>query len=493
MLDIGTSVVAEGKVRVLFNKGQQAPEGWLLDPDGTPTTDPGVLYKEPRGSILPLGGSQAYKGFGIGLVLDMLVGGFSGAPCSTPGAPNLSANAVFFLVLDIDQFTGAEHFLKEASGLANNIKSCPKADGVQDILVPGEPERRSCAQRRQSGIPLDDGTWKQLASLAERLKVSFAGDIMISQDFSWRCLKIGYDRTRHVPIHVHSLTGGPAMHLRNVSTKRRGMGMYELIVVLVVLAFLAALLIPAIQKLRGAATLTQSINNLKQIALASHSFHDANKRMPFNGVSKDGGNYFANAEKQTFTSGTWGFQISSYIDQGPLFQNVDRDSGIAVYMCPGRGRPSLETSNGGGACRYYFFNNSLHDSAKASKPDNADNKRTLVGITDGTSNTIMYGHGNIRTSQYKLDADVTLSSNIFKGGTTGTMRAGSDGQTSPKGVTLQRDSDEVPAVGSWGGPFPQGCLMAMCDATVRIFPYTLGNLGEFLTPQGGEVVNLPDT
>ena len=172
VVDIGTSVVAEGKVRVAFNKGQQVPPGWLLDPHGQPTTDPGVLYKEPRGSILPLGGSQAYKGFGIGLVLDMLVGGFSGAPCSTPGAPNMSGNAVFFLVLDINQFAGAEHFLKEVSGLAGNVKACPKADGVQDILVPGEPERRSCAQRRAGGIPLDDGTWKQLTELAQRLGVA---------------------------------------------------------------------------------------------------------------------------------------------------------------------------------------------------------------------------------------------------------------------------------------------------------------------------------
>ena len=171
VLDIGTSVVAEGKVRVAFNKGQQVPDGWLIDPDGKPTTDPGVLYKEPRGSILPLGGSQAYKGFGIGLLLDMLVGGFSGAPCSTPGLPNMSGNAVFFLVLDIDQFAGAEHFLKEVTGLAGNVKACPRADGAPDIMTPGEPERRSCAQRRQSGIPLDDGTWKQLTTLAERLKV----------------------------------------------------------------------------------------------------------------------------------------------------------------------------------------------------------------------------------------------------------------------------------------------------------------------------------
>ncbi len=173
VLDIGTSVVAEGKVRVSFNKGQQVPEGWLLDPDGKPTTDPGVLYKEPRGSIMPLGGaSGGYKGFGIGMLMDMFVGGFSGAPCSTPGLPNMSANAVFFVVLDINAFAGAEHFLKETTGLVGNVKNCPKAEGAGDILVPGEPERRSAAQRRQSGLTLDDGTWKQLSALAERLKVA---------------------------------------------------------------------------------------------------------------------------------------------------------------------------------------------------------------------------------------------------------------------------------------------------------------------------------
>lgn len=172
VLDIGTSVVAEGKVRVAFNKGQQVPTGWLLDPQGEPTTNPGVLYKEPRGSILPLGGKQAYKGFGIGLLLDMFVGGFSGAPCSAPGRPNLSANAVFFLLLDISQFAGSDHFLNEVTGLAENIRACPKAAGVKDITLPGDPERRAKAQRLQSGISLDDGTWGQLSALAQKLKVS---------------------------------------------------------------------------------------------------------------------------------------------------------------------------------------------------------------------------------------------------------------------------------------------------------------------------------
>jgi len=171
VLDIGTSVAAEGKVRVAYNKGTRVPEGWLIDPAGKPTTDPGVLYREPRGTILPLGGAQAYKGFGIGLLLDMLAGGLSGAPCSRPEHPATSGNAVLFVAFDIAAFAGAEHFLHEVSDLTAAIRTCPKAEGVSEIMVPGDPERKEKARRQSAGIPLDDGTWKQLSDLAVELKV----------------------------------------------------------------------------------------------------------------------------------------------------------------------------------------------------------------------------------------------------------------------------------------------------------------------------------
>ena len=64
MLDIGTSICAEGKVRVSYNKGVPVPEGWLLDAAGKPTTDPAVLYHEPKGTILPLGGPQTMTSSG---------------------------------------------------------------------------------------------------------------------------------------------------------------------------------------------------------------------------------------------------------------------------------------------------------------------------------------------------------------------------------------------------------------------------------------------
>src|SRR5207245_8390241 len=125
ILDIGTSVAAEGKVRVAFNKKVPVPDGWLLDAKGQPTTDPSALYQDPRGTILPLGGPQAYKGFGIGLLLDMLAGGLSGAPCSRPEIGPRSANAVLFLLLDSTHFAGTEHFVREVTDLANNVRNSP--------------------------------------------------------------------------------------------------------------------------------------------------------------------------------------------------------------------------------------------------------------------------------------------------------------------------------------------------------------------------------
>jgi uncharacterized oxidoreductase len=157
---------------VSFNSGKPVPPGWLIDSKGQPTTDPGTFYREPHGTILPLGGDQAYKGFGIGLLLDMFVAGLSGSPCSRPDIKPRSANAVLFVVFDAAQFAGSDHFLGEVTSLAENVKNCPRASGVDQILLPGDPERRARARRRVEGLPLDDGTWGQLAALAQKLGVA---------------------------------------------------------------------------------------------------------------------------------------------------------------------------------------------------------------------------------------------------------------------------------------------------------------------------------
>jgi uncharacterized oxidoreductase len=173
VLDFGTSAAAEGKVRAQFQKKAPCPDGWLIDHAGMPTTDPAVLYNEPRGSLVPFGGTQAYKGFGLGLLLDLLCGGLSGGACSNPAFPLPGAgNAAVFVLFDPAAFGGTDHFLKETDCLTAYVRSCPTAGGVPCITLPGDPERAAKARRLVEGIPVPDGTWELIAKAAGDLKVS---------------------------------------------------------------------------------------------------------------------------------------------------------------------------------------------------------------------------------------------------------------------------------------------------------------------------------
>ncbi|CAN5686193.1 Ldh family oxidoreductase [soil metagenome] len=172
VLDFGTSVAAEGKVRVYHINKKPVPEGWLLDAEGKPTTDPSVLYEQPQGSILPMGGQQAYKGFGMALVLDMLAGGLTGGRSSYEGAPAARGNNVVFFVIDPELFAGRDALLREATGVARFVRNTPTAEGVDSILLPGDPERRIMERRSSEGIPLDEAHWARLAELAGPLGIA---------------------------------------------------------------------------------------------------------------------------------------------------------------------------------------------------------------------------------------------------------------------------------------------------------------------------------
>ena len=172
IFDIGTSATAEGKVRVKRIAGQPVPLGWILDPDGKPTTDPNQLYGDPPGTILPLGGDQAYKGFGLAYMIEMLCGGLSGGQCVFPNAPPPMGNCAVFLVINPDFFGGREHMQCEITQLEGFVRAVPLIDGVKEVFLPGDPERNTMAARKAKGIPLDDGNWKALVELAQKLNVS---------------------------------------------------------------------------------------------------------------------------------------------------------------------------------------------------------------------------------------------------------------------------------------------------------------------------------
>ncbi len=171
VLDFCTCVAAEGKVRVKKIAGQKCPDGWLLDSEGRPTNDPGDLYGDPPGTILPMGGTQPYKGFGLGLMVEVLTGALSGGVCAREVPINPIGNCVFMLVLDPAQFGGRVHFHSEVSQLIEFIRSCPRIEGVDEITLPGDPERRSLAQKSAEGLTFDEGNWGRLATLAEELGV----------------------------------------------------------------------------------------------------------------------------------------------------------------------------------------------------------------------------------------------------------------------------------------------------------------------------------
>ncbi len=171
ILDFSTSATAEGKVRVKKIAGEKVPEGWLLDSEGKPTTDPNTLYATPCGSILPMGGNQAYKGFGLGLMIEIFCGAISGGVTARPVPYPKKGNCVFMMFIDPARFGGAEHFRAEVAQLVDYVRSCPRIDGVSEITLPGDPERRLCAKRMADGITLDGENWNALVKLAGQLGV----------------------------------------------------------------------------------------------------------------------------------------------------------------------------------------------------------------------------------------------------------------------------------------------------------------------------------
>lgn len=173
LFDMATSVVAEGKVRVKRNRGEKTPEGWLLDNQGHATTDPNAFYQEPRGAILPLGGSAGHKGFGLALVVEILGGILARAGYARQGA-NRFSNGTFIVVIDISAFVDPSQFRTEIEDLLVYVKSAPKAPGVEAIFYPGEPEAMEQERRERDGIPLEDETWQQIMALAQELGIAVA-------------------------------------------------------------------------------------------------------------------------------------------------------------------------------------------------------------------------------------------------------------------------------------------------------------------------------
>ena len=167
VLDMTTSAVAEGKVRVKRNRGELVPDGWLIDAEGNPTNDPNTLYGDPPGTILPLGGSLGHKGYGLNVAVELLSGALGGAGCL--GKERQFRNGAFLILLDVEQVVGLDEYFTEADDYIDFVKSAATAPGFESILMPGEIELAMKKQRMAEGIFVEDETWGQILESAAKV------------------------------------------------------------------------------------------------------------------------------------------------------------------------------------------------------------------------------------------------------------------------------------------------------------------------------------
>jgi uncharacterized oxidoreductase len=170
VIDMTASVVAEGKIRVQKNKGEKMPEGWAINTEGKPITDPNEFYGPPRGAILPFGGISAHKGYSLGIAVDILCGALGAAGCSQKDAKG-GGNGVFLLAISIDSFKTSNDFKSEVDAFIEYLKSSRLMPGFDGINMPGEIEHRRREKLEKDGISVDDTTWQQIKETASTLNV----------------------------------------------------------------------------------------------------------------------------------------------------------------------------------------------------------------------------------------------------------------------------------------------------------------------------------
>jgi len=180
VLDFATSIVAEGKVLVASRGGKKLPEGALIDSDGILSEDPAVLYgpytsdgprdhTQGRGAIRAFG---EHKGSGLAFICELLGGALTGTGATSPN--RRFANGMLAFYVDPKMIDTSNFFDAEVSRYVDFIRASRPAAGVDQVLIPGDPERKTRAERTRDGVPLPDDTWAAIVNTARELGVSEA-------------------------------------------------------------------------------------------------------------------------------------------------------------------------------------------------------------------------------------------------------------------------------------------------------------------------------
>lgn len=178
VLDFATSLVAEGKVLVASNGGKPLPADALIEPDGRLSGDPHTLYGpyERVGPRSPSNGAGAirafgeHKGSGLAFMCELLGGALTGSGCAGPGQPRFANGMLSFYM--VPSFFGPEEaYAAEARRYIEFFKSSRAAEPGGEVLIPGEPERRTKAERLKNGVPLPDDAWRSICATAREVGV----------------------------------------------------------------------------------------------------------------------------------------------------------------------------------------------------------------------------------------------------------------------------------------------------------------------------------
>jgi uncharacterized oxidoreductase len=160
ILDMATSAVALGKVQLARQRGDAIPLGWIVDKDGQPSTDPEAYWA--GGALLPLGGDQGHKGYGLSFMVEVFCGLLTGLGYGV-AADGKHNDGNFIAVHDVSRFMDPDVFRDQVSDFIDYLKAGAAQDS--EVLFPGEHEQRTAEERSRTGIYVEDKTWAALQAL----------------------------------------------------------------------------------------------------------------------------------------------------------------------------------------------------------------------------------------------------------------------------------------------------------------------------------------
>lgn len=304
----------------------------------------------------------------------------------------------------------------------------------------------------------------------------------------------------------------PAQTQRGKILFRKGFTLIELLVVIAIIGVLVGMLVPAVQKVRAAVLGMSCANRLKQIGLAMQGFHDLQRVYPSNGgwdgsqqiPKADGGFYtpetFDKTPNQLYQwgvgdpllkpqdqTGSWGFCLLPYLEQTSEYQNRVWESQFSGYFCPARRNPPptrMIAEDGYG--RYYAGGWAWGKTDYVVNLEMFDNRpvcHSMTRMIDGSTQTILVGEKAYDATVQKAD-NWYWDEPYFLGGSKGTSRGG---------LGLVPDRPGIPHKENWGSGHTGGVYFLFGDGGVRLVPFGLqaDKLAALLTPDGGEVANLP--